>query len=245
MTRVIQSVQNNQVKNWAKLLQKKYRDTMNQYLIEGEHSIEEALRYDVVDTLLVTSENHRWIKDERTILVSQEIINKLSTNLSKVNEIAVCNKVIQAIENYTRGVILDRIQDPGNMGTIIRSAVSFGYDYIFLSEDCVDIYNDKCLRSTQGAIFQIPILIGNMNEFIAQLKQKEVQLLVTSLHQATPLRELKKVNQFALVLGNEGQGVSSSIVDQADQTIYIEMEQFESLNVAVAAGICMYELRYR
>lgn len=240
----INSVQNERVKQWGKLQQKKYRDKTGQFLIEGEHLIEEALKYHCIDhLLLLNSLEHSFKYEKNTILVSQEILDKLSQNQSQVSMIAVCHLPKWQEKQYKKGILLDGVQDPGNLGTIIRTALSFGYDFITLSKDCVDLCNDKCIRATQGAMFQIPITREDLMTKIKELKKEDFTVLGTALHQAVPLKELKRPEKFVLIMGNEGQGIKKDILACTDKNIFVEMERFESLNVGVAAGICMYMLK--
>ena len=245
MDEIIQSVANEQVKKWGKLHQKKYRDEYGLFLVEGEHLTELALTTGCVEHLLILSGlDHIWVNHPAKVSVSQAILDKLSQSVSGTNIIAVCRLVKTVPNKMERVIVLDSIQDPGNLGAIIRCAVSFGYDCLILSPQCVDAYNDKCIRSTQGACFMIPIVRQELTEAISFLKQQGVEILVTALTEATPLKEVNSsTKSHALVLGNEGSGVSSSVMALADQKITIEMKQFESLNVAVAAGICMYMLQ--
>ncbi len=244
MSEIIESLQNERIKKLCKLHTKKNRDETKQFLIEGEHLIDEALRANVVDKLFILKDLKNPFSDViECIYVSQAVLNKLSTNQSNITMIAVCNQKSKELKRKNCGLLLDDIQDPGNMGTIIRTAVSFGYDFIVLSKKCVDIYNDKCIRSTQGAVFHIAIFQDDLIEKIKELKQENFKVFGTSLHEATNLKNIKKQNKFVIVLGNEGQGVSNDVLDVCDQKIFIEMENFESLNVGVAAGICMYELK--
>lgn len=240
----INSVQNERVKQWSKLQIKKYRDRTNQFLIEGEHLIEEALKSNCVRHILVLKGlEHSFCQRKEAIAVTQDILDRLSQNQSSVSMIAVCDMPKMEYGKKQRGVILDGVQDPGNLGTIIRTALSFGYDFILLSLDCVDLYNDKVIRSTQGALFQIPIMRCDLAAEIESLKEESITVFGTSLRNAVPLKQIQKRESYAVVLGNEGQGVREEILNLCDQNIFIEMDCFESLNVGVAAGICLYELR--
>lgn len=237
----ITSVQNEKIKSYFKLKQKKERDITNRFLIENEHLIEEALKANIVEVLLVLDgTSHKPF--ENTYIVTEQILDKLSSNVSSVKMIAVCRKFELDIES-DKVLLLDTIQDPGNLGTIIRTAHSFGFNKIYLSKDCADIYNDKTIRSTQGAMFFVGLHYVDLKDKINELKRKDYTILATSLHDATNLKDIKKVNKCAIILGNEGKGVKQELLDIADQKVYIEMNEFESLNVAIAAGIMMYEFK--
>lgn len=240
----ITSKTNVKVKQWMKYHQKKYRDQDDKFLVEGEHLIVEAIAALQLDTLLIRVGNTNPFKFNSEVYeVSDEVMDKLSTNVSKVNYIGVCRKMICCFSSFNRVLLLDDIQDPGNMGTIIRSAYSFGFQGIFISTNCVDIYNDKCIRSTQGALFHIPIKKVDLKDQILFLKDKGYHVYATSFKDSLPLQKVIPNEKCALIFGNEGQGVHQELIDISSSSIQIEMEAFESLNVAVAAGICMYYFR--
>lgn len=237
----IQSTQNEKVKLWTKYHQKKYRDRDHCFLIEGTHLIQEALQAKRLQTLLVRKGCPILFNDANEIFeVSDEVIKKLTQNVSKVDYIGVCTIKKEADLQYKKVILLDDVQDPGNLGTIIRSAYSFGYDAVLMSQGCVDVYNDKVIRSTQGALFHIPIFQTCLIDEIKQLQTQNIKVYGTSLHDAVALSTCDTNEEVALVFGNEGSGVKSEILSLCDQNIKIEMHTFESLNVAVAASICMY-----
>lgn len=238
----ITSLSNAKVKAWAKLKEKKHRDREKQFLVEGEHLIQEAFQAHALECLIVEKgsayPNYEGIEIYE---VTTEILRKLTSLVSKEVLLGVCNCQEQRKFAGERLIVLDQVQDPGNLGTIIRSALSFGYDAVILSDTCVDIYNEKVIRSTQGAIFHIPVYRCSLTECLPQLKKQGIHVYITSLQNSLPLRSIKKRERFALVFGNEGQGVSKEVLALGDEAIRIEMKTFESLNVAVAAAICMYE----
>ena len=137
-------------------------------------------------------------------------------------------------------MLLDNLQDPGNLGTIIRSALALGYDQVIMSPESVDLYNDKVIRATQGALFQMPLCQMDLLEAIALLHKQGVGVYGTSLHQALPIDHYQPQKQMAFVLGNEGQGVCQAVLDACDHTLYIPIQGIESLNVAIAGAIVMY-----
>lgn len=240
----IQSLQNAKVKDWLKLHQKKYRDREKQFLVEGEHLIVEALHAGCLKTLLIREgAKNIFSFHEDVYVVTSAIMDKLSQNVSPVDYIGICKQHHAQLKQPQRLIFLDGIQDPGNMGTIIRSAYSFGYDAVILSEDCVDVYNDKTIRSTQGALFHIATRRENLALAIKTAKADGVQIVATALEKAVPLRTMVPPKSFGLVLGNEGKGIREAILELADNIVKIEMDHFESLNVGVAASICMYYLK--
>ena len=142
-----------------------------------------------------------------------------------------------------RIVILDDIQDPGNAGTIIRNAVAFGIDTIVFSKSSVSAYNEKTLRSTGGMIFNINIIIDDLENVISQIKNNDIKVIGTSLNTSKSLETLEKMDNFAIIFGNEGNGVSKDILSLCDEVIKINMNsKCESLNVAVSSGIVLYNL---
>lgn len=239
---IIQSTQNERIKTWAKLHHKKGRDEAKQFLVEGEHLIREAMMSHCLEILLI--EEGLSSSFEGTIIeCSREVLKKLSQSTSGTTMIGVCRMLETQPENSNRVLLLDNIQDPGNLGTIIRTAHSFNFDAIYCSEDCVDLYNDKTIRSTQGAFFHIPVNRANLDNQFNALKEDGFVIIGTSLKRAIPFSESKDESKVALLFGNEGQGVQEKYLEQTAYNVKIEINEFDSLNVAIAAGICMY--RYR
>ena len=141
--------------------------------------------------------------------------------------------------------MLDEIQDPGNLGTIIRSAVAFNVDTIVLSPNTVDLYNSKVIRATQGMMFHANIVIAELGDVIKELKEKEIPVYGTRVDFGEDIRHLKDKDRkkYCLIMGNEGNGVREEILDMCDEFFYIDMnEKVESLNVGVATSIFLYEL---
>ena len=140
-------------------------------------------------------------------------------------------------------LILDDIQDPGNLGTIIRSVVAFNFDTIILSKNTVDIYNSKVIRASQGLIFKTNIIIADLEDIILKLKSKNYNIIGTKVDNGVDIKDIQSSNSFALIMGNEGNGVSKNILDLCDSYAHINMNKdCESLNVGVATSIMLYEL---
>lgn len=234
----ITSLQNAKVKKWVRLHEKKERDKTNLFLIEGEHLIEEALKENIVETIITDIPEKVSFPD--SVAVTSEIMKKISANVSAVHYIAVVRKPQKEIISPSRILMLDDVQDPGNLGTLVRTAVSFGFSAIYCSKGTVDLYNEKVIRSTQGALFHIPVVYADLAEEIQKYKEQGFEIIATSLHDAEPMEKIRPSEKMVFILGNEGQGVSKPIMDLSDQRLYIEMKEFESLNVAVAGGIVMY-----
>lgn len=240
---IITSTSNAKIKQFAKYHEKKHREKDQKFLIENEHLIQEAIQAGLLKTLLVLQNESYPSFDGEVIEVNEDVMNKLKSNVSTPKMIGVCMMMNNQKDIGRRVILLDDVQDPGNAGTIIRTAYSFGFDSVILSNKSVDLYNEKLIRSTQGAFFHLPIIRGDLKDFITKLQNQNIPVLATSLRNATPLSQVDKVQDVALIFGNEGSGVRDEILDMADQRIYIEMNRFESLNVAQAASICAYVFR--
>ncbi len=240
----IVSSNNALIKKICKLHKRKYRDQEGKFLIEELHLLQEAHVAQLLDILFVREGEAVPFDFENTYFVSDEVLKRLSLNVSSVNYIGVANKANYAAQSYSRCIFLDNVQDPGNVGTIIRSAYSFGFDAVYLSKGCVDAYNEKCIRSTQGALFHIPIIECDIDSVVSEKINSGHQVYATCLQGAKPLSSyVFPSNNISFVFGNEGKGVSPSILSLCNQKVYIEMSAFESLNVAIAASICMYMTR--
>lgn len=238
---MITSMQNEKVKFWYQLKQKKYRDKNNRFLVEGDHLIQEAQRAGCLEYILTDQEE----QGDNVFLVTSAILKHLSETVSPVHRLGVCRKLNLTMKKKDRILLLDRVQDPGNLGTIIRTAKSFCYDGIFCSPGCADIYNEKTIRSTQGALFTIPVIYRDLTDSIQVLQEQGIPVIATALYHAQDMTALPAQKQMAFVFGNEGQGISADLQKKADICIRVPMQGFESLNVAVAAGIVMYTYQPR
>ena len=236
------SIKNEKIKEIKKLNQKKYRDKSNLFLIEGEHLVLEAYKKGIIKDLILEQDTVLPL-DVNTMYVTNDVINYLSELETPQNIMAICYKLEEKEELGNKILILDDVQDPGNLGTIIRSAVAFNIDTIILSDNTVDLYNSKVLRSTQGLLFHINIIRKNLKEYIPNLKSEGYNILSTNVNHGKSLKELEKTEKFAIIMGNEGNGVNKDIEKMCDDFLYIDMnENCESLNVAIATSIILYEM---
>lgn len=234
----ISSINNEKVIYWAKLKMKKYRDIEHLFIVESEHLVEEAIHKGIV-TEIITTDNYP--SDYPTYEVTPDIMKRISSLITPPKVMAVCRHIVPS-DIVGNVLVLDRIQDPGNLGTIIRSAVAFGFKTIIASNDTVDFYNDKVIRSSEGMLFKINIIRSNLPEMLSLLKNKDYSILGTDVSEGYDLRKIRK-DKIAIVIGNEGQGMSGDIQDLCDGFINIPMtKDCESLNAAVAASIVMYEV---
>ena len=179
-------------------------------------------------------------------LVSPEVLKELCETQTPQGIVAEVAKQSKSLPESLSGkyLLLEDVQDPGNVGTMIRTADAAGYDGVFLSDKSADIYNQKTLRSMQGSHFHLPIYRGPILDMVEACKKQGVPVLATTLSDVSvDYKAVKTDGNFALVMGNEGQGISQDMAKSADQLVHISMPgQAESLNVAVAAGILMFSL---
>lgn len=233
------STSNHYVKHIKKLNQKKYRDTYNEFLIEGEHLVFEAYKKGILKELIL-EEGTDFKLDITTNYVSNNVLKYISELDNPSSIIGICNK-LEEKEIGNKVLILDGVQDPGNLGTIIRSCVAFNIDTIILSKDTVDLYNSKVIRATQGMLFNINIISRDLISFIPSLK--DYKIYGTKVNGGKSLKNVEKAEKFAIIMGNEGNGVKKEILDMCSDYIYIDMNSnCESLNVAIATSIILYEL---
>ena len=243
---IITSKANSVVKNTKKLHQKKYRKTS--YLIEGWHLFEEAVQAGAkIEKIFVLAEYAARLGDyPQTVLVTEEILLDLADSQTPQGIVAVIQKEEERLPDFSQGkyLFLEDVQDPGNVGTMIRTADAAGFSGVIVSSKSADIYSLKTLRSMQGSHFHVPIYRMTVETFVEEAKKGNLPILATTLSQnSKDYRELAQLADFVLVMGNEGQGISPFMTNQADQLVHITMKgQAESLNVAIAAGILMFYL---
>lgn len=241
---VISSLQNERIKNLSKLLSKKFRDEEGKFLVEGEHLVEEAFKSGLL-LEVIKCEDVLGEYNVPTTLVTYEVIKKLSNTVNPQRIIGVVKK-IEEKELGNRVLILDDIQDPGNLGTIIRSSLAFNIDSIVLSNNSVDMYNDKVIRSSEGMIFHLNIVRRDIKEIIKELHNNDFKVYGTKVDGGTSVDKVNVTNKYAVVMGNEGNGVKEEIIDLCDDYLYIDIsDKVESLNVGVATSIILYELNKR
>lgn len=235
----ITSLTNKFIKDLYELKKNNVKKEKGLFLIDGEDFVELAYQNNLLVYLLVLDENKKYNVEQ--IIVNEEIMNKLSSNKTSQNLIGVCKyKENDVIGNNEKLLYLDGVQDPGNVGTLIRTALAFNYNGVILSDDCASIYNDKVISATKGAIFKINIY---QDVSLFELKEKGYFIVSTSLKDAVDYREFKNKDNFVLVLGSEGNGVKNINLEISDLIVKISMNNIDSLNVGVAGGILMNEYR--
>lgn len=236
---IITSTDNKYIKEIKKLQTKKYRDLNNLFLVEGDHLVKEAKHEGYLKEVICLEGYDNY--GVKSTIVSENVMNYLSL-LSNCNVIGVVNKPNKSIKT-NKIVMLDNIQDPGNLGTIIRSMVAFNFDTLIISKDSVDLYNEKVLRATQGMIFKLNIIIADLETIIPELKTEGYKIVGTNVVNGNDIKSLEKLDKLCIIMGNEGNGLKKSTSDLCDTFIYIKMNNAcESLNVGVATSIILYEL---
>ncbi len=249
-------LQNPLVKATAELKQKKYRTQRQEYLAEGLRTVEEAVNFGVVHTLFYTAtEDARTLRllelaaadNIKLICVNEQVMKKIADTDTPQGIIGICQMVQPQLEKLLASgkllLVLDRIGDPGNLGTMLRTADAAGIGGVVLLKGCVDLYAPKTVRASMGSLFHVPVLSGlEETAFIKASRAAGYELLVTSLDGADNLYKADLSGRIAFVMGNEAGGVSATLAAAADKRVYIPMAgRAESLNVAMAAGIVMFE----
>ena len=247
----INSLDNSTIKKIKKLKQRKYREEEKKFLAEGRKFLDFTYTPDLIilkenfeDFENITTKLERF--DCRKIVVNDKIFKDLTSQENSQGVILVypyCETNIGKINNNI--IVLDKIQDPGNLGTIIRAADAAGFKDIILSKGSVDCYNEKCVRSSMGSIFNMNIVYMEELQLIQFLKEKKYKFLVTALeNNYIEYTDITLNEKNAIIFGSEGNGVSDNFLKAADETVIIPIYgSAESLNVAMASGIILYKVR--
>ena len=253
---VITSKDNEIIKNIKKLKEKKYRDQENKFIVEGIKMIKEAILENAnIDKIVICEEciNNGTIDKELLyeiakedcVYVTEKVFNALTDVTNPQGILATINKQ-NSEENISYNedviVVLDGIQDPGNLGTILRTVDSVGLLQIILSEKTADPYNPKVVRSTMGAIYRVNIVrSNNIIETLKNMKKHKYEITATSLNTNKSIYDID-YSKKVIVIGNEANGVSNEVMNLADIKVKIPMlGKTESLNAAVATGVILYE----
>lgn len=247
----INSLDNSTIKKVKKLKQRKYREEEKKFLAEGRKFLDFTYTPDLIilkenfeDFENITTKLERF--DCRKIVVNDRIFKELTSQENSQGVILVypyCETNIEKINNNI--IVLDKIQDPGNLGTIIRVADAAGFKDIILTKGSVDCYNEKCVRSSMGSIFNMNIVYMEELQLIQFLKEKKYKFLVTALeNNSIEYTDITLSEKNAIIFGSEGNGVSDNFLKVADETVIIPIYgSAESLNVAMASGIILYKVR--
>ena len=253
----IQSKDNKTIKHIISLQQRKYRQKFGEYMVEGIRAVTDIGKKDCLRSILIReskrSELEPLVEKGFTVssvyVVQDPIFDKIEHSVNGQGILGIAKKCVNDLHSLIVEdglyVALDGVQDPGNLGTIIRTAVAAGAKGIFLLKGTVDPYNEKCVRSTMSALCNIPIFEDiTLSEFYDFIKDNTIKTYVTSLDNAKPYHTISYAKRTMVILGNEGNGVSKEIIEMCDQAITIPMYgDIESLNVSIAAALCMYKVR--
>ena len=233
---MITSLDNKTVKELTKLHQKKYRN--DKFLLLDENLIKLAKESGYLDTLVYYEQLP--FEFENAIEVSKQVLNKIAKK-DNLNYIGVARTIIENNDYGNRIMILDHLQDPLNIGRIMEAAYLFGFDSVILSNESADIYNEKCLVNSKGAIFKLNVTHKDLNEEIINLKNIGFKVYATGLRKKTKdMHEVVPTDKLAIILGNEGSGVDNHLMDISDEIIKIDMVNIDSLNVGMAGSILMH-----
>lgn len=214
------------------------------FLVEGFHLVEVAKETNLLVEVFSVDE----YEFSQVQLVSESVIQKITTTKTPQGIVGLCKKPQAKPLKTDDGVFfLDTIQDPGNVGTILRTLLAFNYDSVILNDKCASLYNPKTILASQGAIFKINSVVMSNEELIKYTKENNVSLVTTEIDKnATKLGDFNQnLSKYIIVLGSEGQGVSSNIKKAKSQSIYIDIQNIDSLNVAITGAIIAYELKHR
>ena len=238
---MITSLDNKKVKEIVKLKNKKYRDSEGKFVVETLNLVEEAYNAGLLEEIYIL-DGYNYGIDVDTYYVTSAVMNKIS-NLENCSVLGICKKNDDKGLYGDKFLLLDGVQDPGNLGTIIRTAVGFNVDTIVLSNDTCDLYNDKVIRATEGAIFKMNIIRNDLVSVINTLKENNVVIYGTDVNNGVDVKTINESDKFALIMGNEGNGVKKEIKELVDKNLYINTnKELESLNVGVATGIILFKL---
>lgn len=253
---LITSKDNDIVKHIKKLSEKKYRDQNNCYIIEGIKLVEEAIQEEAqIEKIVICEESTKTAEISKNLMyeiakydciyVTDKIFKTLTQVMNPQGILAVVKKNKERlIIKYDEDVIvaLDDIQDPGNLGTILRTVDSIGLKQLIVSKGTADVFNPKVVRSSMGAIFRVEVIeVENLKETIESIKRNNYELIVTSLQTESSIYDIDYTKKI-IVIGNEANGVSQEIQEMADKKIKIPMlGKTESLNASVATAIILYE----
>ena len=236
MIQEITSKQNAKVKYCLKLHQQSFRDEEQKFLVEGEHLLEMALQNNAV-LEVYTLKKRNLPESVNQYLVNEDILKKIAFTMNPQGVVAVCKMPKEKEISSDKVLLLDDVSDPGNLGTIFRTALAFGYKDILLTKHCCSAYNEKAIQASQGAIF---LLTLHKNFELSKMKKNGYQIVSTEIKGSVDLDSFKPEEKHILVLGNESRGVSQELLDISDARVRIKIKEIESLNVGVAAGIVMH-----
>ena len=238
-------ISNNKIKEIVKLHQKKYREETGLFIVEGLKSIQELIdsNLEIIDIFAIKelNINHTYS------IIKESVMKKLTTTTSTCEILAIAKKKTNtkdSLKNTKKVILLDSISDPGNLGTIIRSAAAFGVEGIILFGDCVDMYSSKVIRSTAGNFFKVPIInISKIDEIKELFPNHKIIATALSKQNNISIKECTNYEKYIVMFGSEAKGLNQDLIKITDKNIRLEMtNNVESLNLSVSVSIVLYEL---
>ncbi|MDR1628064.1 MAG: RNA methyltransferase [Oscillospiraceae bacterium] len=262
---VISSIQNEKIKHAEKIIkQPKYRQKSNQFAVEGIKLVKEVLKSEIkIDSIFITPESYeKYKQDLKNIMnnstfiiyeVNNKIMNKISDMASPPGIICLCQTVdktqmLDKIVKNNKIVILENIQDPHNLGTLFRICDAMKIKSVGVTKSSCDIYNPKVLRGSMGSVFRLDIFkVNDIITFISKLKKYRFEVYASTADKNdSPISKIKYGKKIAVIIGNEGSGISPETIKLCDKRVTIPTNQeIDSLNAAVAAGIIIWEITGR
>jgi TrmH family RNA methyltransferase len=245
----LESINNKLIKQVIALANKRDRDKTGLFVLEGERLVSDIEDMDMIEYVIV-SESYKgeYPNTSKICLTSDALFAKLSDTVNPQGILAVCHKFKYKTDDAFNSknpffVILENVQDPGNLGTIIRTADAAGADGVFLSKGTVDLYNPKVVRGTMGSLFHLPIYTNvDINEILGECKKHHIQTLAAHLAGVNTPYNINLCRPTAILIGNEGNGLTPETATIADELVKIPMPgKAESMNASIAAGILIYE----
>lgn len=254
---VIESYNNKIAKHTKKLKSKKYRDKSGEYIIDGLRIVKHALELNNIVKYIIVSEEFRktdhyfeisdLLEDIKVYIVHKNMMSEFSETESPQGIIAVIEKVEKNIKELGSVLILDRIQDPGNIGTLIRTADASGFETVIISKGSTDPYSQKALRSSMGSIMNLNLKFSeDLIEDIKSMQSDGYKIYSAALENGVDYKQINYNNKKSLIIGNEANGIDKEILELSDQSVFIPMHgKVESLNASIAGGILMFEMNYK
>ena len=239
----ITSVNNELVKETAKLLQRKYRDESGLFLLEGDKCIEEAIVSGLEIERIFKLEGYEKFPD--SIETTEAVLSKISSTATPPKAVGVAKQLKQNwTEDYKKVVLLENIKDAGNLGTILRTSAAFGVDAVILYGDTVDLYNPKCVRSSVGNLWKLPVFsVNDFSELESKFNNFERIATLPKAENTIWLRDYQAPDKTLIMFGAESTGLSDELKNFATQNVTIEMDsKVESLNLSISAGVILYEI---
>ncbi len=241
----ITSVNNDLVKEVAKLQQRKYRDENGLFLLEGDKCIQEAIESGIEIEHLFVMEGYDVFNNIEKIETTEAVLSKISTTTSAPKTVAVGKQIKQKWSGeYKKVVLLENIKDAGNLGTILRTSAAFDVDAVILYGDTVDLYNPKCVRSSVGNLWKVPVFeLKDLSQLKEKFGRYEIIATLPKSNETVWLKDYIPEDKVLIMFGTESSGLSEELKKFATRNITIEMsDRVESLNLSISVGVMLYKI---